>query len=145
MKDKKYYKNRDLCHYIGEYTSAGHSLCNLEYSVPKKIRIVFRNGSNYDYHFIAKELAEKFKKQLTCVGENTEKYITLTCSSNKKESTRIDKNREKITKNISYILQSIDSVRFMASSVSNLVNNLSEGIRKIKCKTDIMIKNEKFL
>ena len=36
-------------------------------------------------------------------------------------------------KNISYILQLIDSARFMASSFSNL-NNLSEGIHIIKCK-----------
>ena len=39
-----------------------------------------------------------------------------------------------ITKIISYILQFIDSTRFMASSLSNLVNNLSEGIHRIKCK-----------
>ena len=47
---------------------------------------------------------------------------------------RIDKNEEEIIKNISYILQSTDSARFMASSVSNLVNNLPEGIHRIKCK-----------
>ena len=41
---------------------------------------------------------------------------------------------KKLQKNISYILQFIDSARFMASSLSNLVNNLSEGIHKIKCK-----------
>ena len=28
----------------------------------------------------------------------------------------------------------IDSTRFMARSLSNLVNNLSEGIHRIKCK-----------
>ena len=28
--------------------------------------------------FIKKGLAEKFKKQVTCLGENTEKYITFT-------------------------------------------------------------------
>ena len=28
----------------------------------------------------------------------------------------------------------IDSARFMASSLSNLVNNLAEAIHKIKCK-----------
>ena len=44
------------------------------------------------------------------------------------------KNGEEITKNMSYILQFIDSARFMASSLSNLVNNLSEGIHRIKCK-----------
>ena len=32
------------------------------------------------------------------------------------------------------ILQFIDSTRFMASSLLNLVNNLAEGIHKIKYK-----------
>ena len=41
---------------------------------------------------------------------------------------------EKKLQKISYILQFIDSARFMASSLSNLVNNLSEGIHRIKCK-----------
>ena len=31
-------------------------------------------------------------------------------------------------------MQFIDRARFMASSLSNLVNNLSEGIHRIKCK-----------
>ena len=47
---------------------------------------------------------------------------------------RIDKNGEEMTKNISYILQFIDNTRFMASSLSNLVNNLSEEIHRIKYK-----------
>ena len=33
------------------------------------------NGSKYDYHFIIRELAEEFKGQFECLGENTEKYI----------------------------------------------------------------------
>ena len=37
-----------------------------------KIPIVFHSGSNYDYHFIIKELGEEFKKQFVCLGENTE-------------------------------------------------------------------------
>ena len=55
-------------------------------------------------------------------------------SSNKKKVTLIDKNREEITKNISYILQFIENTRFMASLLSNLVNNLSDGIHRIQCK-----------
>ena len=78
-----------------------------------------------------KKLAEEFKKQFTSLGENTEKYITFTVPI-EKEVPRIDKNGEEITKNISYILQFIDSARFMASSLSNVANNLSEGIHKIK-------------
>ena len=108
LKDKKYHKFRDHCHYTGEYRSAAHSVCNLKYSVPKNNPIVFHNGSNYDYHFIIKELAEEFKKQFTCLVENTEKYITFAVPI-EKEVTRTDKNGQEITKNISYILQGIDS------------------------------------
>ena len=132
LKDKKYCKVRDHCHYTGEYRGAAHSICNLKYIVPKKIPIVFLNGSNYDHHFTISELAEEFKKQFMCLGQNTEKYIIFTIPI-KKEVTRIDENGE-ITKNISYILQYIDSARFMVSLLSNLVNNLSGGIHRIKCK-----------
>ena len=41
---------------------------------------------------------------------------------------------EEITKNGFYILKFIESTRFMASSLSNVVNNLSEEIHRIKCK-----------
>ena len=60
LKDKKYRKVRDLCHYPGEYRGAAHSICNLKYSVPKRFPTVFHNVSNYDYNFIIKELAEEF-------------------------------------------------------------------------------------
>ena len=95
--------------------------------------IVFYNESNYDYHLITIELAEEFKWQFISFGENNEKYITLTAPI-EKEDTRTNKYGEEITKNISYILQLINSARFIASSLSNLVNNLSEGIHRIKCK-----------
>ena len=41
---------------------------------------------------------------------------------------------EEITKNGFYILKFIESARFIASSLSNVVNNLSEEIHRIKCK-----------
>ena len=117
LKYKKY-KVRDHCYYTGEHRGAAHSICNLKCSVPKKIPIVFNNRSNNDYHSIIKELAEEFKKQFTCLGENTEKCITFTVPV-EKEVTRIDKNGEEITKNVCYILEFIDSARFMASSLSS--------------------------
>ena len=60
LKDKKYYKVRDHYHYTRKYRAAAQSMYNLKYSVPKRIPVVFCNGSIYDYHFIIKELAEKF-------------------------------------------------------------------------------------
>ena len=48
VKDKKYCKVRDHCHYTGKYRGVVHSICNLKYSVPKKILIAFNNGFSYD-------------------------------------------------------------------------------------------------
>ena len=45
--------------------------------------MVFHNGSNYDYHFIIKELANKFEKKLESLGENTEKYKKFSVSIEK--------------------------------------------------------------
>ena len=40
--------------------------------------------SNYDYHFIIKELAEEFEGEFNCLGENTEKFITFSVPIEKK-------------------------------------------------------------
>ena len=108
--DKKYRNIRNHCHYNGEYRSAASSLCNLKDSVPKEISIIFCNGSNYHYYFIIKDLAEKFEKQVTCLGDNTEKELL-------KKVTRINKNGEENTEKTSYRLQFIDSARFIDSNL----------------------------
>ena len=105
--------------------------------------MVFHNGYTYDYHFIVKELAEEFEGEFECLGENTEKYITFSVPI-KKEITKIDKDgNDKIMK-ISYKIKFINSFRFMSSSLSSLVDNLSEGLHSDKftdCKSclDYMI------
>ena len=45
----------------------------------------------------------------------------------------IKMGKKKIYIYITYILKFVDSTKFMASSLSNLVNSLSEEIQKIKC------------
>ena len=90
MKDRKYPKVKDHYHYTGKYKSVAHIIHNLKYSVPKKNSIALHNGYKYDFHFNIKELAEEFKKQFTCLGENTEKYINFRVPI-EKEVTMIDK------------------------------------------------------
>ena len=102
-------------------------------TISKKIPTDFHNRSNYGYHFIIKEFAEEFKTKFICLGENTETYLTFIVPI-AKDVTRTDENGEKVTKKLFYIFQLIDSPQFMASSLSNLINNIFEGIRRIKCK-----------
>ena len=123
--DKKHNQVRDHCHYTGKYRRAAHNICNLRYKVPKEIPVVFHNGSTYDYHFIIKELVKEFERNFDCLGENTEKYITFSVPLKKKIE---NKNLE-----ITYKIKFIDSFRFMSSSLSKLVDNLSEGIHNNKC------------
>ena len=44
-----------------------------------------------------------------------------------------------------YVLQLIDSAIFMESSLSNLVNNLSEGLHGVKCTSEHDDKNVKHM
>ena len=41
--------------------------------MPNEIPVVFHFGSNYDYHFVIKELPNEFEGQFECLGENGEK------------------------------------------------------------------------
>ena len=90
----------------------------------KKIPIVLHNDTIYDYCFIINKLAKEFDGQLECVGENTENYINFSVPISKE----LDNG-----KNITYRLKSIDSFRFMSTSLSSLVDNLLE-IYKKGCK-----------
>ena len=119
--DKKYQKVRRHCHYTGEYRGAAHNICHLRYKAPKKVPVVFHNGSKYDYHFIIKELAEEFQGDFEFLIENTEKYITFSVPIEKK------------LKIIKYKIKFIDSVRFMPTSLSSLADNLSAGFYNNKC------------
>ena len=126
-----YLKVGNRFHYASKNRGAAHSIFYLKFNVLNEIPVVFHNDSNYDYHFIIKELAKEFEGE--CIWENTEKYKALSVSI-KKEVTKIDKDGNQSVVNISYKIKFIASARFMASSLSNLVVNLAEDIHKVKCK-----------
>ena len=75
---------------------------------------------------------KEFEGNFECLGENTEKYITF--------SVPIKKRIEKKDMEITYKIKFIDSFRFMATSLSKLVDNLTEDIHDDKCvdcKSDV--------
>ena len=110
--DKNAIKVRDHCHYAGKYKVDAHNVRNLHYKIPKSIPAVFHYGSNYDFHLIIKQLAKDFKGPFSCLGENTEKYITFsTCIFKKTDTTN--------KKPIAYQIKFIDSFRHMPQSLSS--------------------------
>ena len=106
---------------------------NLKFNVPREIPVVFHNGSDYDYHFIIKELANKLEGQFECLGKNTEKNKTFSVPI-EKEVTKIDKDGNESVITISCKIKFLNISRFMASLLSNLGDNLAERINKIQCK-----------
>ena len=110
---------------IKERKGAAHSKCNLNYKIPKDIPIIIHNAS-YDTHFMINQLAEEFKGKLNCIGENMEKYITFSVPIKKKCDNG---------KTIVYKRRCSDSFRFMPTSLSEVVDNVSGNFNCIESKS----------
>ena len=78
------------------------------------------HNASYDTPFIINQLAEEFKNELNCIGENMEKYITFSVPFMKKKSDD--------GKTIAHKLRFIDSFRFMTASLLDVVDNQSGRI-----------------
>ena len=70
-------------------------------------------------------MVKEFEGNFECLDENTEKYITFSVPLKKKIG---NKNIE-----ITYKIKFIDSYRFLSSTLSKLVDNLSEELHNNKC------------
>ena len=101
--------------------------------MPSEAPVVFHNASSYDYHYIIKELGEKFEGKFECLEENKEKYKPF-CVPIEKIVIKIDKDGNESAVTILSKIKFVDSARFRTTSLSNLVDNLTEGIRKTKYK-----------
>ena len=77
-------------------------------------------------HFIINQLVEEFKGELNCIGEYMEIYSTF--------SVPIKKECDD-GKTIVYKLRFIVSFRFMSTSLSELVDNMSGNFNSIECKS----------
>ena len=114
-------KVRYHCHYTGSYQRPAHRDCNLRYKIPSYIPFVFHNLSGYDAHLIIRKLGKKFDTgKIGVIAENKEKYISFNID------VVVDKYVDELgkIKEKKIQLRFIDSMRFMASSLDSLTNNL---------------------
>ena len=122
----------DHCHLTGKYRGAAHNQCNLNYVIPKFYPVIFHNLSGYDTHMFIKELAEvedplkdvgltKTQGGIDCIAKTEENYIsfnkTITVDTFVKDGKEIQVKRE---------IRFLDSLKFMASSLSKLASNLTD-------------------
>ena len=118
MKIKSIKKSEIIVIMLGNIENiAAHNICNLRYKIPTEIPVVFHNGTTYNHKFIINDLTKEVEGWFECLGENTDRYITFSAPIKKELNNG---------KTITYKLKFIDSFRFMSSSLSSLVNNLSE-------------------
>ena len=113
---------RDHCHFTGRYRGAAHNRCNLKYSKPNNISVFFHNLTGYDSHLFIKKLNNTMGP-IDCIPNNEENYISFS----KSIKTGEYKNKNGETKDKYFKIIFKDSLKFMASSLDALVNNLPEG------------------
>ena len=116
---------RDHCHYTGRYRGAAHNICNLKYSKPNNISVFFHNLTGYDSHLFIKKLNNTVGN-IDCIPNNEENYISFS----KTIKTGEYQNKKGETKNKYFKIIFKDSLKFMASSLEALVNNLPEDAFK---------------
>ncbi|KAK3101500.1 hypothetical protein FSP39_004054 [Pinctada imbricata] len=100
---------RDHCHITGKFRGAAHNDCNLKFQLTKRIPVFFHNLRGYDAHHIMSEIGKMKRKNLKCIPQNHEKYISFSLGN----------------------LDFLDTFQFMSASLQKLVENLAKkGISK---------------
>ena len=114
---------RDHCHFTGRYRGPAHNRCNLKYRKPKSISVFFHNLSGYDSHLFIKKLGTPDKNEnIDCIPNNEEKYISFSKTIVTGQYT----NKKGEVKNKTFKIVFKDSLKFLASSLEALVNNLTK-------------------
>ena len=113
-------KVRDHCHFTGKYRGAAHNSCNLQCRKPMILPVIFYNLQGYDAHLFIKQLA-CLPGELNCIPSTEEKYISF---SKKIKVNEYKSRRTGEMVSLNFEVRFIDSLKFLQSSLANLVGNL---------------------
>ena len=119
---------RDHCHFTGRYRGAAHNRCNLKYSKPNNVSVLFHNLAGYDSHLFIKKLGVT-EGNIDCIPNNEENYISFSKTIKTGEYT----NKKGETKDKNFRIDFKDSLKFLASSIEELVKILpKEAFKNIE-------------
>ena len=113
-------KVRDHCHFTGQYRGAAHNSCNLQCKKPMILPVIFHNLQGYDAHLFIKQLAY-LPGELNCIPSTEEKYISFS------KKIKVDEYKSRRTGemvSLYFEIRFIDSLKFLQTSLANLVGNL---------------------
>ena len=100
---------RDHDHLTGRFRGAAHNSCNLNYKCGSYIPVVMHNLRGYDCHLIMQGLGKCKGKNLSCIPNNSEKFISFSVGN----------------------LRFIDSLQFLNASLEKLINTLEPSQFKL--------------
>lgn len=110
---------------------AAHSICNLNFKIPKYIPVFFHNLSGYDSHLFIKELC-CFEDEVDVIAQTKEKYISFSKNILVDSIYNYEKKKEG---KVFFKIRFLDSFRFVSESLESLSNNLdSDQCIEIKKK-----------
>ena len=125
IEDKKV---ADHCHLTGKFRGAAHELCNLDAQVPNFTPVFIHNLDGYDSHLFIKNMGNEFG-EIHAIPNNEEKYISFSLKI--VWGTYVDKEGEE--RDLKHEIRFVDSLKFMNSSLANLVGNLGKDeLRHLK-------------
>ena len=110
-KEIKDLKVRHHCHFTGKYIGAAHLMCNLANSVPNFIPIYAHNASNYDSHFLIKNLNKNNNDgEIKIIPKTGEEYLSIS------KYYTFDSGKIEI--------RFLDTCKFLPASLDTLSSNL---------------------
>lgn len=122
-------KQRDHCHLTGKFRSVLCQPCNLSRQTQKFIPVFIHGSSNYDSHFIVRQLGFD-ERPINIIPNSTEKYISFSKQTQSGLKIRF-----------------LDTFKFMNKSLDELVNNLPDSkfnnIKKFFSSNDLPLVTKK--
>ena len=108
-------KVKDHDHITGKFRGAAHNSCNINFSMPIRIPVLFHNLKGYDSHIIIDAISSDTFSSCKIIPQTFEKYIAI------------------ILENIKIL----DSFQFMPESLQKLTENLKNGNHNFPITKDI--------
>ncbi|XP_025264492.1 uncharacterized protein LOC112637944 [Camponotus floridanus] len=115
----------DHCHLTGGFRGPAHSACNLNYKDSYIIPVFFHNLSEYDAHFIIKDVANTYPGSVELLPVTKESYIAF--SKTVRDTAAAEGDEGNAARSRYVKLRFVDSFKFLGAGLDKLASYLDES------------------